>query len=661
MSQNVDRVSANLRKMIEAGAPESDITTYLAQEGFNRETFVRAVDLSKKAGGKKAEFGVGRALAQGLTFGAADELEALMRSIAGSGTYEQNLAALNLAKQQYEQESPKTAMAAQLVGGLPYAFVPFLGQARLAQIAKEAPKLGRAAINVGQSVAAGTTAGALTAAGEADPGARLTAAGTGALTGGAVGAAAPVVGKAVGVAGGKIVDVTTGIPGVEQVGKLVGAATGQTIDAAKRAQEKLLEAIYRDQLTPRKVSGEIFRTRAAEKPLGIVDVAGENVRSLGDIAQKYPGTSQQFVRKELQERAAGQSERIKADINKYLAEFQDPFEFSAQVAARQKETSAPLYQAAYQFGEVTDPVVLDFLKLPQFKKGVKQAEELLQAEGRLAADGKLDLAAPTVETLDQVKRGLDRLIEAETDKVTGKVTQLGKVYVQKKNEFLSALDDAVPEYGQARKAFAGDAEILDATRKGQEFLKLSPAQAQREFKSLSPSEAEAYRIGAIDSLKQKIETAKDTADVRKRIFGSKAERDRIRVLFPDDESFSAFERNMNLEAAMRTTQEKVLGNSATVARQLAAQGLEAEPGFISQIIEQGPIRGALGYVRAQGQGVAGQTADELGKLLFKLGDPRANVQALRELDAYERLLLEQAARRAAGAAGAATLAPSLLD
>lgn len=256
MSQNVDRVSANLRKMIEAGAPESDITTYLAQEGFNRDSFVRAVDLSKKAGGKKAEFGVGRALAQGLTFGAADELEALMRSIAGSGTYEQNLAALNIAKQQYEQESPKTAMAAQLIGGLPYAFVPFLGQARLAQIAKEAPKMGRAAINVGQSVAAGTTAGALTAAGEADPGARLASAGTGALTGGAVGVAAPVVGKAVGAAGGKIVDVTTGIPGVEQVGKLVGAATGQTIDAAKRAQEKLLEAIYRDELTPRKVSGK---------------------------------------------------------------------------------------------------------------------------------------------------------------------------------------------------------------------------------------------------------------------------------------------------------------------------------------------------------------------------------------------------------------------
>lgn len=661
MSQNVDRVSANLRKMVEAGAPESDITTYLAQEGFNRDTFVRAVNLSKKAGGKKAEFGVGRALAQGLTFGAADELEALMRSIAGSGTYEQNLAALNIAKQQYEQESPKTAMAAQLVGGLPYAFVPFLGQARLAQAAAEAGKVGRAAINVAPSVAAGTAVGALTAAGEADPGARLSAAGGGAVLGGTVGAVAPAATKTIGAVGGKVVDVTTGIPIVQQVGKAVGAATGQTIDAAKRAQEKLLEAIYRDQMTPGTVAGEIFRARTTQKPIGIVDVAGENVRSLGDIVQKYPGTSRQLAREELESRGAEQSGRIKSDINRYLAEFQDPFEFSAQVAARQKETSAPLYKSAYEFGEVTDPVVLDFLKLPQFKKGVKQAEELLQAEGRLATDQKLDISRPTVETLDQVKRGLDRLIEAETDKVTGKVTQLGKVYKDKKNDFLQALDEAVPDYGAARKAFAGDAEILDATRKGQDFLKLSPAQARREFETLNQSEAEAYRIGAIDALKQKIETAKDTADIRKRIFGSKAERDRVRVLFPDEDSFAAFERNMSLEASMRRTQEKVLGNSATLERQLAAQGLEAEPTFIGQMIEQGPVRGALGYLRAQGQGVAGQTAEELSKLLFKLGDPRANVQALRELDALEKLLLEQAARRAAGTAGATTLAPSLLD
>jgi len=271
------------------------------------------------------------------------------------------------------------------------------------------------------------------------------------------------------------------------------------------------------------------------------------------------------------------------------------------------------------------------------------------------------LTRPTVEVLDQIKRGLDVLIEKETDAVTGKVTQLGKVYRDKKNEFLRTIDDAVPEYGQARKAFAGDAEIIDATRRGQDFMKLSPDAAKREFNKLNPSEAEAYRIGAIDALRQKIDTAKDSADMRKRIFGSQAERDRIKVLFPDEDSFRAFERNMSLEASMRSTQEKILGNSATMQRQLAAQGLEESPTFIGQMIEQGPIKGTLGYLRAQGQGVAGQTAEELGKLLFKLGDPRANVQALRQLSAYERYLLDEAAKRAAGTAGAVSLVPGLIE
>lgn len=656
MSQNVERVSGNLRKMIESGAPEDDITNYLKQEGFNRDTFVRAVDLSKKSGGRTAEFGFGRALAQGLTFGAADELEARARALAGQGTYEENLAALNIAKQKYEQESPVASTVGQLVGGLPYAFVPFLGQARLAQMATQAGRAGRAALTTAPSVVAGTTTGALTAAGEADPGQRLAAATGGATTGGIVGAVAPGATKVAGAIGGKVVDVTSGIPGVQRAGQAIGAATGQTIDAAKRAQEKLLEAIYRDQGTPGSLAMDIFRSRTSGKPLGIVDVGGENVRSLGDIVQKYPGTTRQTARLALEERGAEQAQRIKGDINRYLAEFQDPFEFSAQVATRQKETSAPLYRAAYDYGVVDDPRIADFLKLPQFKKASKEAKDLLEAEGR-----EMDLTRPTVEVLDQIKRGLDVLIEKETDAVTGKVTQLGKVYRDKKNEFLRTIDDAVPEYGQARKAFAGDAEIIDATRRGQDFMKLSPDAAKREFNKLNPSEAEAYRIGAIDALRQKIDTAKDSADMRKRIFGSQAERDRIKVLFPDEDSFRAFERNMSLEASMRSTQEKILGNSATMQRQLAAQGLEADTTFIGQMIEQGPVKGTLGYLRAQGQGVAGQTAEELGKLLFKLGDPRANVQALRQLSAYERYLLDEAAKRAAGTAGAVSLVPGLIE
>jgi hypothetical protein len=643
--ENVERVRQNLIKMIDKKAPIEHIDKYLKEEGFTQESFAKALDLVKQAGGKTAEYGAGRSLAQGATFGFADELEALAKSLSGQGTYEQNLAALELAKQRYGQQNPKTALATELAGGLPYALVPFLGTAKYAQMAKEAAPLVRAGVTAGASAVTGALTGALGGAGGAGVGERMAGAQTGATFGGLVGGAAPVVSKGVGMAGSKVVDVTSGIPVVQQVGKAIGVATGQTVDAANRAKAKLLEALYRDKVSPADLEKMIA---AATKPVGIVDIAGENVKSLADVVQKYPSEARQAAKLALEERATGQGERIQSDISKYLGGFTDPFEYTTAIAQRQQKIASPLYKAAYDFGEVTDPKVLKFLKLPQFETAAKKAQELLAAEGRA-----VDMSMPTVEVLDQVKRGLDVLIFNEIK--DGKLSQLGKIYKDKKNEFLAQLDKSVPDYGKARAAYAGEAELLDATKLGKDFYKQTASEANRTFAALSPSEQEAYKVGALDAVKEKIQTAKDTADIRKRIFGSPAERNRVSALFPDDATFKQFEKDMMTESMMRKTQEKILGNSATAERQLGMQQLEAEPSFIGQLIEQGPLKGTLGYLKAQGQGVAGQTAEELGPMLFKLGDPRANIQTLQGLSAYEKYLLDLEAKKAAGLTGASTM------
>lgn len=644
--ENVERIRQNLITMVDKKAPIEHINKYLKEEGFTQESFAKALDLVKQAGGKTSEYGAGRSLAQGATFGFADELESLMKSLAGQGTYEQNLAALELAKQKYGQQNPKTALATEIAGGLPYALVPFLGTAKYAQMAKEAAPLVRAGVTAGASAVTGALTGALGGAGASGVGERMAGAQAGGVFGGLVGGAAPVVSKGIGATGSKVVDVTSGIPVVQQVGKAIGMATGQTVDAANRAKAKLLEALYRDKVSPADLEKMIA---AATKPVGIVDIAGENVKSLADVVQKYPSTARQTAKTALEERAAGQGERIQGDISKYLGGFTDPFEYTTAIAKRQKQLSSPLYEKAYAYGEVTDPNVLKYLELPQFKTAAKEAQGLLAAEGRT-----VDMSRPTVETLDNIKRGLDALIEKETDSF-GKVSKLGQIYKTKKNEFLSELDSAVPDFGKARAAYAGEAELLDATKLGKDFYKQTASEANRTFAALSPSEQEAYKVGALDAVKEKIQTAKDTADIRKRIFGSPSERNRVSSLFPDDATFKQFEKDMMTESMMRKTQEKILGNSATAERQLGMQGLEAEPSFLGQLIEQGPLKGTLGYLKAQGQGVAGQTAEELGPMLFKLGDPRANIDTLKALSAYEKYLLEQEAKKAAGLTGASTM------
>lgn len=635
--------------MVDGGADEIEINQYLKTEGFTPDSFAKAVQVSSKSGNIGAEYGAGRAALQGLTFNTADEMEAALKAYVGKGTYEQNLAALKLAKEEYEKQNPKTAIAAEVIGGLPYAAVPFLGAARYAKMAQAASPAMKAAVLTGANIGTGAVTGGLAGAGSADIGQRAAGARTGAAVGGAIGGAIPAVSATAGKVGQKVVDVTAGIPVVQRAGQAIGAMTGQSIDYANRAKEKLLEAMSRDKITPAEIEDVL---RSITKPVGLPDVAGENVRSLADVVQKYPSAARQAGRIALEERGAGQAERIKSDISKYLGEFTDPFQFTTEIAKRQRESADPLYKSAYQFGEVTDQNVLKFLELPQFKQGMKEAEKLLAAKGE-----SVDLSRPTVEALDNMKQGLDALIEKETDAVTGKVSKLGSIYINKKNEFLTALDKAVPDYGKARQAFAGDAEIIDATRNGQNFFKLTPDQAKREFSKLSQSEQEAYRIGAIDALKNNIEKAKDTADVRKRIFGSQQERDRLKTLFPDEESFMSFTKDMQTEASMRKTQEKVLGNSVTAERQLGMQGLEQEPTFFSQIFEQGPVKGSLNYLRAQGQGVAGQTAEELSPFLFTLGNQEKNLLNMQALKEYEQELLRRAALKAAATTGATTSIP----
>lgn len=649
--ENVERVRENLIKMIDKKAPIEHIDKYLKEEGFTQDSFAKALDLVKQSGGKTAEYGLGRSLAQGATFGFSDELESLAKSLSGQGTYEQNMAALELAKQKFGQQNPKTALAGEIAGGLPYALVPFLGTARYAQMAKEAAPLVRAGVTAGASAITGALTGALGGAGAAGAGERMAGAQTGGTFGGLVGGAAPAVTKGIGMAGGKVVDVTSGIPVVQQVGKAVGLATGQTVDAANRAKAKLLEAMYRDKVSPADLEKMIA---AATKPVGIVDIAGENVKSLADVVQKYPSTARQSAKTALEERGAGQADRIKSDISTYLGSFNDPIEYAKQISARQSQTAAPLYEKAYEKGQgLSYPELNKYFELPQFQDAYKRAQRIGKLEGVDIPD--LTAGAPfDLRTLDYVKRGLDDVIQS--GKQTGGLgrTELNALN-RRKNDYLSLLDDLVPEYKQARQAWAGDQSLIDATEAGKDFFKLSASDAKRAFNELSKSEQDAYRIGAIDALKNKINTAKDTADIRKRIFGSTEERDRISSLFPDQKSFNQFEKDMTTEAMMRKTQEKILGNSATAERQLGMQQLEQEPSFLGQLIEQGPLKGTLGYLKAQGQGVAGQTAEELGPMLFKLGDPRANLQTLQGLSAYEKYLLELEAKKAAGLTGASTM------
>jgi predicted chitinase len=155
---------------------------------------------------------------QGLTFGFADELEALTRSALGNKTYDQNLSIARTKYKKAQEDQPWTYGSSELGVGIASSFIPVVGQLGAAGVAARAGKAAKDVITAkrgidaaskaaraAEVVASGAVGGGLGSIGtsEADLLAKQTPEaaaelakdiGTGALTGAAFGRATQKIG-----------------------------------------------------------------------------------------------------------------------------------------------------------------------------------------------------------------------------------------------------------------------------------------------------------------------------------------------------------------------------------------------------------------------------------------------------------------------------------
>ena len=195
MSQKLKRVQADISKMIEKGASVDEVKLILADQGFTYPEYLRKSQRLAKAGGKIVEAGWGRLLAQGLSLGFADEIEAFVKSLKGDD-YGQTVQAIRNGIADYREDNATGAFAAEMTGAaIPtlaaIIAAPFTGGSSTAAVAPSLAKL------VGQGLKAGATTGGISGVGAAEggPKERLKGGVVGATVGGLTGGATPVVTK----------------------------------------------------------------------------------------------------------------------------------------------------------------------------------------------------------------------------------------------------------------------------------------------------------------------------------------------------------------------------------------------------------------------------------------------------------------------------------
>lgn len=584
------------------------------------------------------------ALGQGLGMGWGDEAEAWARSKLGEGSYEDIRKDINKNYAEFSERNPILAPVAEFAGGiLPLAAsivaTPFSGGAAApaaalatARAAGPLAKLGSlvssAASNpyIRGAVVGGTT-GAVSGAGSAEPDDRERSAALGAIMGAPLGVAIPAVLRG---GSGALTAIRDRVPMMQSEKYL-----------EKRAAAKISDAMQKGDTDLKGMIGRLQK----DKDMGAPSILANADRSLEDLAERVVGRGgkgARIIERELEEQGGGARDRVLGQVKKTYGTKGDFYGDEEKVVESLRTKAEPYYEAAYLRGEVDDPKVLEFMGLPQFKEGYKEAQALLAADNRKIPGMNQDNPSGfTVEMLDNIKIGLDRMIEKQ-EKPLGGYTRLGKVYIKQKNLFLEELDRAVPEYGLARAIFKGDAEVRDALRSGMnDFNKLDHEQITKLMKSMGLSEREAFTTGSVRNIQSTIMNSSGNINAAEKLVGSPETRAMLLALAEGNQSkFDLLRAALERESQLFQESRRMLSRSTAAGRNAAERGLEGRNAVtdLGANLMMGNVKSSLFRTAAQAirpGGISDALAERIAeKLASKTpNNVAAGVQSLENLAA----------------------------
>lgn len=294
---------------------------------------------------------------------------------------------------------------------------------------------------------------------------------------------------------------------VEGATSLVGAGLGKGV--AKFADRGRIVDFAPQQLSAAEASRAAIKQRTGID-LDLAQASGDRrLIALRDFASRYPGKSAELIQAQ-DEIASGQFDAATRRVLDLVA--QPVPSGTAGVAAINaanetielarrgvQQRVKPLYDAAYaSVPQITDPALLNFLKLPYFDQAFKSGQRIAKLEGTSLQAGQ----PPDLRSFDYLKQGLDDVLEKLQTKGA---TKEARALREQKNQLVSQLDAlSGQQYQAARQAYAqGISANVEPLEKGfvGTLAKLDPqdaATASRIFRdpSITPE--------AIALLKSKI-------------------------------------------------------------------------------------------------------------------------------------------------------------
>jgi hypothetical protein len=518
---------------------------------------------------------------------------ALEQGIPLSEAYAQGRDIMRGAAESYEQEAPYKAAAGQLVaslpmvlGGLPSTVVRNIGGAVVPAIEAVAPRVAPSIQAAGRYMTAAPGAGQVMGMGQRMAQAGGSGAGYGFVSG--LGGSyeddaiemLKEAGKSALISGGLGVT-TQPVMGILGAGGRQAMARMSPTAAGTYAQQKVAEALIRDVPEPLTGANALTRAQARLLKLGpearIADVGGKSTRNLLDVQATLPGRTANVAEQAILDRQASRAGRLMTAADEALgtqnAQFlQTVDKFNAQ----RFDDSRPYYAAIDKAVLQVDNSLTDVFKK---SKGVQGASELLflTKTGQTIDLSKLKYGEQVpMNVLDTLKQSLYDASQ-ELRKV-GSNSQ-ANAYDDVREKLVSVLEAKSPKvggqsaYALAMKTWAGPSQMMDAAEVGRKAMTDDVLNLGQAMKGFTQSEVDAFRVGALQALRQKTGTEAGQTSLLK-MWKEPATQDRLKAVFEND--YKSFASAVAKEARLKALESTGRG-SASAARLAGQADLDIAP------------------------------------------------------------------------------------
>jgi hypothetical protein len=246
----------------------------------------------------------------------------------------------------------------------------------------------------------------------------------------------------------------------------------------------------------------------------LFDAAGQPTKVLLDTLATLPGQAKTYVEQLIRNRQATRPQRLMTAADESLKTGGAGYQTTLDALVEQRKTAAaPLYEQIRGLSVKVDPELYKLLQASP--KSHAKYEELVQLNRGTPID--LSKIKPgddiPFDALDKVKQALYDLGNDAKGKFN-EPTNISASYDKLRRDLISKADKLSPKdsttnesiYKMARNAFEGPSQLKNAVEAGRTAMKNDQIGVSELMKDMGTSELEAFRIGALQALRDKVGT-----------------------------------------------------------------------------------------------------------------------------------------------------------